>query len=457
MERPNDKCELLVDATIHFEKSFSLPPLQVTTLSDIGCQIMAVGGRQLFPQSVVEKAPRAVRLVGAGRTPIPGGDKGVTFTMDIPIMGKRGPVLFRCHNVFIYLADIGNRVLLGFPFFSQYTLAFIPSVELLVPVEDCWCFRGGHKKRCVKCQFIEAHCVCASAQKATLQQVVLGFPTSPILRRSGHPSKQHSVHFRNPVVSAAWCLLCFPLLPPASGQSCHHVTAISGYNNESESKGDRPSEIRLTERIRPVLWYDPNPFNSRHLPKETPWKTVGTASADDWLQQLPVGAINLLRGDRLSEIPLPVNFTMVNRLSSTACMPERGTEHAAGFDLRSPRDFVVPAKSQILVPLDIAVAIPVDAYAQIASRSGFAVRKRLHVRAGVIDADYRGNLQVLLENTGDESQSVSAGDRFAQLIVLPVHNALPAKEFAELPPSVRGDHGFGSTGVHAIAPAVEKK
>ena len=61
---------------------------------------------------------------------------------------------------------IGNRVLLGFPFFSQYALAFIPSVELLVAVKDCWCFRGGHKKRCVKCHLIEAHCVCAIAQKA---------------------------------------------------------------------------------------------------------------------------------------------------------------------------------------------------------------------------------------------------------------------------------------------------
>ena len=64
----------------------------------------------------------------------------------------------------------------------------------------------------------------------------------------------HSVHFTNPVVSAAWCLLCLPLLPPASGQSCDHVTAISGFNNESESKGDRTSESRLTEQIRPVLW-----------------------------------------------------------------------------------------------------------------------------------------------------------------------------------------------------------
>ena len=164
---------------------------------------------------------------------------------------------------------------------------------------------------------------------------------------------------------------------------------------------------------------------------------MGTASADDWLQPLPVGAINLLTGDRLSETLVPVNFTMVKRLSSTACMPERGTEHAAGLDLRSPRDFVVPAKSQILVPLDIAVAIPVDAYAQIASCSAFAVRKKLHVRAGVIDADYRGSVHVLLENTGDESPSVSASDCSAQLIVLPVHNALPAKEFAELPLSVQ--------------------
>ena len=117
---------------------------------------------------------------------------------------------------------------------------------------------------------------------------------------------------------------------------------------------------------------------------------------------------------------------------------------------------MVPAKTQILVPRDIVVAIPVDAYAHIASHSGFAVRKKLHVCAGVIDVDYRANLQVRLENTGDESQSVSAGDRFAQLIVLSVHNALAAKEVAEPPPSVRGDHGFGSIGVRAIAPAEKK-
>ena len=205
-----------------------------------------------------------------------------------------------------------------------------------------------------------------------------------------------------------------------------------------------------------MLWYDPNPFNSRHLPKETPCKTVGTASTDDWLRRLPVGAINLLTGDRLSETPVPVNSIMVKRLSSTGCMPERGTEHAACFHLRLPCNFVVPAKSQILVPLDIAVAIPVDAYAQIASRSGFVVRTKLHLHAGVLDADYRRNLQVLLENTGDDSQSVSAGDRFTQLILLPVYNALPVKEVAELQPSVRGDHGFGSTRVRAIAPAVVK-
>ena len=65
---------------------------------------------------------------------------------------------------------------------------------------------------------------------------------------------------------------------------------------------------------------------------------MGTASADDWLQPLPVAAINLLTGDRLSEVLVPVDFIMVKRLSSNACMPERGTEHAAGFDLRSPRD-----------------------------------------------------------------------------------------------------------------------
>jgi dUTP pyrophosphatase len=104
---------------------------------------------------------------------------------------------------------------------------------------------------------------------------------------------------------------------------------------------------------------------------------------------------------------------MITKLSDEAVMPRKSSLNAAGFDLASSVDSVVPANGRALIPTDLAMVVPQGTYGRIAPRSGLAVKHFLSVGAGVIDADYRGNVKVLLFNHGDLDFHVSKGDRIA--------------------------------------------
>ena len=136
----------------------------------------------------------------------------------------------------------------------------------------------------------------------------------------------------------------------------------------------------------------------------------------------------------------------VKRLSETATIPTRGSKYAAGYDLYSAKQLVVPAKGKALVPTDISIAIPENTYARIAPRSGLAWKKFIDVGAGVVDYDYRGPVGVVLFNHGDEDLIIEIGDRIAQLILERICMA-DVEEVEELPDTERGSGGFGSTGV----------
>jgi dUTP pyrophosphatase len=130
-------------------------------------------------------------------------------------------------------------------------------------------------------------------------------------------------------------------------------------------------------------------------------------------------------------------------------LPEYMSEHAAGADLRAAvGDAIVLAPGdRTLVPTGIAIALPPGYEAQVRPRSGLALRSGVTClnSPGTIDADYRGEVRVLLANLGSESVTIARGDRIAQLVVAPVSRA----EFAavdELSESERGAGGFGSTG-----------
>jgi dUTP pyrophosphatase len=139
----------------------------------------------------------------------------------------------------------------------------------------------------------------------------------------------------------------------------------------------------------------------------------------------------------------------VLRLSEGAVLPAAQSELAAGCDLVASvaEPLEIPPGGRALVPTGLAIELPPGFEGQVRPRSGLAARHGVTLlnSPGTIDADYRGELRVLLINLGQEPFVVRAGERIAQLVVAPV--ARPTFEWAgELSGTARGGGGFGSTG-----------
>ena len=112
------KSELLLHVRISFQDQLLLPETEVLSLADIGCHVLGFGPSKCFLKASWVDARRPLRLLGAGKLQITGGAKGVIVNMSLPVTEKRGVVIFQCLNVFIHLADVGDKSLLGFPFFQ---------------------------------------------------------------------------------------------------------------------------------------------------------------------------------------------------------------------------------------------------------------------------------------------------------------------------------------------------
>ncbi|KAL7935238.1 dUTP diphosphatase [Trichoderma chlorosporum] len=137
----------------------------------------------------------------------------------------------------------------------------------------------------------------------------------------------------------------------------------------------------------------------------------------------------------------------VKKLSPQGRLPTRGSAFAAGYDLYAARDTIVPARGKVLVDTDISIATPAGTYGRIAPRSGLASKHFIDTGAGVIDADYRGPVKVLLFNHADADYEIKEGDRIAQLVLERIVTP-DVVEVEELEESVRGAGGFGSTGTN---------
>jgi dUTP pyrophosphatase len=133
-------------------------------------------------------------------------------------------------------------------------------------------------------------------------------------------------------------------------------------------------------------------------------------------------------------------------------LPAYQSAQAAGLDLMAavPADapVMLAPGARALIPTGVAIALPPGLEAQVRPRSGLAARHGITVlnSPGTIDADYRGELQVILVNCGGESFAVTRGMRIAQLIIAPVVRAR-LREVGDLDLTPRGDSGFGSTGL----------
>jgi dUTP pyrophosphatase len=132
-------------------------------------------------------------------------------------------------------------------------------------------------------------------------------------------------------------------------------------------------------------------------------------------------------------------------------LPSYQSAHAAGLDLlaalQDDAPLTIAPSERRLVPTGVAIALPMNFEAQVRPRSGLAMRHGITVlnTPGTIDADYRGEIQVLLVNLGSESVTITRGMRIAQLVTAPVVRAA-LSEAAELDETGRGFGGFGSTG-----------
>ena len=128
-------------------------------------------------------------------------------------------------------------------------------------------------------------------------------------------------------------------------------------------------------------------------------------------------------------------------------LPAYESEHAAGMDLRAAEDAILPPGGRALVATGFAIALPHGFEAQVRPRSGLAAKHGVTLlnSPGTIDADYRGEIKVILVNHGREAFAVKRGDRIAQLVVAPVTRVV-LKETLELSGTARGQGGFGSTG-----------
>ncbi len=216
-----------------------------------------------------------------------------------------------------------------------------------------------------------------------------------------------------------------------------------------------------------------NTRNEPIVPTSPPAKRIKTDAAASTASTASETMGSTSNGQQQELQPPPL---LIKKLSDKARLPTRGSAFAAGYDLYAARDTVIPARGKALVDTDISMSVPAGTCesasplplfglhpptsdrqvtnrpgwkpdGRIAPRSGLASKHFIDTGAGVIDADYRGPVKVLLFNHGEADFEVKEGDRVAQLVIERIYTP-EVLEVQELEESVRGVGGFGSTGTN---------
>lgn len=145
---------------------------------------------------------------------------------------------------------------------------------------------------------------------------------------------------------------------------------------------------------------------------------------------------------------MDINIKLLNEFAK---VPTRGSTQAAGYDLYAATNYPIEIRPHetVKVPIGIAVEIPEGYFGGICARSGLATKQGLREAnpIGVIDSDYRGEVIVALHNDTTSIQRIGAGERIAQLIIMPYLN-VDFNIVNELTNTDRGSNGFGSTGTN---------
>ena len=140
---------------------------------------------------------------------------------------------------------------------------------------------------------------------------------------------------------------------------------------------------------------------------------------------------------------------LIKKLSPEVQLPSYKTSGASGMDLMAfiKSSVIIKPKTSSLIPTGISIAFSEDYEVQIRPRSGLAAKNNISVlnTPGTIDSDYRGEIKVIIYNHGNNDFLINNGDRIAQMILMPVVK-MELEETNNLPETIRGEGGFGSTG-----------
>ncbi|PIN80109.1 dUTP diphosphatase [Candidatus Woesearchaeota archaeon CG10_big_fil_rev_8_21_14_0_10_30_7] len=137
----------------------------------------------------------------------------------------------------------------------------------------------------------------------------------------------------------------------------------------------------------------------------------------------------------------------IQRVDKNLELPKFAKESDAAFDLRSSVDLLIKPLEKAIIPSGIKIAIPEKHVGLIWDRSGMAAKHSLTTMGGVLDAGYRGEIQIVMINLGKENFQVTKGMRIAQMLVQPVLNH-SIEEVENLDETTRGETGLGSTGLN---------
>ena len=140
---------------------------------------------------------------------------------------------------------------------------------------------------------------------------------------------------------------------------------------------------------------------------------------------------------------------LIKKLDSKVKIPEYKTSGSSGMDLMAfvENSIKIAPNTLELIPTGLSIAIPEDLEIQIRPRSGLAAKSSISVlnTPGTIDSDYRGEIKIILFNHGNKDFIVNNNDRIAQMVLTPVIK-MDLEEVDQLPETIRGSGGFGSTG-----------
>ena len=143
---------------------------------------------------------------------------------------------------------------------------------------------------------------------------------------------------------------------------------------------------------------------------------------------------------------LKINIQVLN---NSVKIPEYQSSEASGFDLTAhvKKNLIIKPKEYQIIPTGLIMEIPKGYEGQIRPRSGLAAKENISVlnTPGTIDSDYRGEIKVIIYNHGNNDFTINNGDRIAQMVLTPVVK-MELEEAIDLPETVRGKGGFGSTG-----------